>query len=149
MGVHAKRLAFLRLLLCAAAGHASAGTITCVPAAPVSGAAAAFNPIRKISIDEHARTVNMDIVRARTKDTETMGKMRGELLSMDENQSGEPIYVFNAIPAAGTEVMSLYRLFKASEWRLISAGVTFISKVPALRSVEPATVFDCKRSDMG
>ncbi len=78
-----------------------------------------------------------------------MGKMRAELLSMEETQSGEPVYVFNAIPSAGSEVTHLFRLFKAGEWRLIGAGVTFMGKVPALRAVEPGLVLECKRSDLG
>lgn len=141
---------FTRLILpalfAAAAVPAFAGTISCVPA---PGHAGQNQWIRRIAIDEHSRTVNMDIVRFRTRDTDTMGKMRAELLSMDETQNGEPIYVFNSIPAAGSEVTSLFKLFKTSEWRLISAGVTFVGKVPALRAIEPGTVFDCKRSDMG
>jgi len=137
----------LQALLLTTTGACAAGTITCVP-----GPAAASAPshwIRRIAIDEHSRTVNMDIVRSRTKDTETMGKMRAELLSMDETQSGEPVYVFNALPSVGTEVTHLFRLFKAGEWRLIGAGVTFMGKVPALRAVEPGLVLDCKRSDLG
>ena len=90
----------------------------------------------------------MDIVRSRTKDTETMGKMRAELVSMEET-SGEPVYVFNSIPTAGVEVTNLFRLFKTEEWRLVSVGVTFVNKVPALRAIEPSVVFDCKRSSMG
>lgn len=78
-----------------------------------------------------------------------MGKMRAELLGMEETQGGEPAYVFNAIPAAGDEVTNLFKLFKAGEWRLISAGVVFIGKVPTLRAIEPGRVFDCKRSDLG
>jgi hypothetical protein len=152
MGIQTKRRArqiLLCFLLGGAAAPALAAKISCVPGAASSGAGAPFNAVRKISIDEHSRTVNMDVVRARTKDTETMGKMRGDLLSMDETQSGEPVYVFNAIPAAGAEALSLFRLFKTSEWRLIGAVVSFTQKVPALRSVEPAVVFDCKRSGMG
>lgn len=91
----------------------------------------------------------MDVVRSRTKDTETMGKMRAELVSMEGSSSGEPVYVFNAIPLAGDEVTSLFRLFKSGEWHLIKAEVTFVNKVPALRSVAPGAVFDCKRSDLG
>ncbi|MDQ0082968.1 hypothetical protein J2W35_003327 [Variovorax boronicumulans] len=136
----------LHLFFAAAAGSAAAGTIACVPAHNSAGPAPW---IRRISIDEHSRTVNMDIVRQRTKDTDTMGKMRAELLSMDETQGSEPVYVFNAIPAAGDEVTNLFKLFKAGEWRLISAGVTFVGKVPVLRAVDPGTVFNCKRSDMG
>lgn len=152
MGLQRNRRA-RQILLCflcgVAAAPALAAKISCVPGAASSGAGAPFNAVRRISIDEHSRTVNMDVVRARTKDTETMGKMRGDLLSMDETQSGEPVYVFNAIPAAGAEAMSLFRLFKTSEWRLIGAVVSFAHKVPALRSVEPGVVFDCKRSGMG
>ena len=147
MNIRTARRACQLLLLLSAAGSAFAGTIACVPS-PV-GAAGSFNWIRRISIDDHSRTVNMDIVRSRTKDTETMGKMRAELLSMEETQSGEPVYVFNAIPSAGSEVTHLFRLFKAGEWRLIGAGVTFMGKVPALRAVEPGLVLDCKRSDLG
>ena len=61
----------LQALLLTTAGACAAGTITCVP-----GPAAASAPshwIRRIAIDEHSRTVNMDIVRSRTKDTETIG----------------------------------------------------------------------------
>ncbi|HEX7863675.1 MAG TPA: hypothetical protein VF555_01935 [Variovorax sp.] len=136
----------LHAFFAVAAGSTTAGTITCVPAHNGAGPAPW---IRRIAIDEHSRTVNMDIVRQRTKDADTMGKLRAELLSMDETQGGEPVYVFNAIPAAGDEVTSLFRLFKAGEWRLISAGVTFVGKVPALRAIEPGRVFDCRRSDMG
>jgi hypothetical protein len=136
----------LHVFFAVAAGSAAAGTIACVPAHNGTGPAPW---IRRISIDEHSRTVNMDIVRQRTKDTDTMGKMRAELLSMDETQGGEPVYVFNAIPAAGDEVTNLFKLFKAGEWRLISAGVTFAGKVPVLRAVDSGTVFNCKRSDMG
>ncbi len=148
MNIQTRRLACQLLLLLSAAGSASAGTIACVPG-PQHGGAAPFNPIRRIAIDEHSRTVNMDIVRSRTKDTETMGKMRAELVSMEETQSGEPVYVFNSIPTAGDEVTSLFKLFKASEWHLIRAGVTFVNKVPALRAIEQSAVFDCKRSDLG
>jgi len=148
MGIRAKQFAFQFLLLSLAAGSVSAGTITCVPAAS-NGAAAPFNRVRRIAIDEHSRTVNMDVVRSRTKDTETMGKLRADLVSMEDSQSGEPVYVFNSIPAAGAEVTSLFKLFKAAEWRLISADVAFVNKVPAVRAVEQGVVFDCKRSDMG
>lgn len=136
----------LNAFLAVTAGSAFAGTITCVPAPGGTGPAPW---IRKIAIDEHSRTVNMDVVRHRTKDTDTMGKMRAELLGMEETQGGEPAYVFNAIPAAGDEATNLFRLFKAGEWRLISAGVVFIGKVPTLRAIEPGRVFDCKRSDLG
>lgn len=149
MGLLSTQRALPILLLCAAAGSAAAGTITCVPAAPAGGGARLFQPIRKLSIDEHARTVNMDVVRARTKEAETMGKVRGELLGMEENQSGEPVYVFNAIPAEGARVLSLYRLSKAADWHLIGADVSFAGKMPALRSVEPGVVLDCRRSDLG
>lgn len=153
MGLQTERRTFRKVLLCllccAAATSAWAGKINCVPGAASTGAGAPFNAIRRISIDEHSRTVNMDVVRTRTKDTETMGKMRGDLLSMDDDQSGEPVYVFNAIPAAGADAMSLFRLSKAGEWRLIGAVVSFAHKVPALRSVEPGVVFDCRRSEMG
>jgi hypothetical protein len=135
------------LLLAATAGSCAAGTITCVPGPSANAAPSSW--IRRIAIDEHSRTVNMDIVRSRTKDTETMGKMRAELLSMEETQAGEPIYVFNSIPAVGVEVTHLFKLFKAGEWRLISAGVTFAGKVPALRAIDPGVVFDCRRSDLG
>lgn len=142
---------FIRLILpvflaSAAAGAAIAGTISCVPAPGNAGGAPW---IRRIAIDEHARTVNMDVVRHRTKDADTMGKMRAELLSMDETQGGEPVYVFNAVPTAGSEVTNLFKLFKSGEWRLISAGVAFVGKVPVLRGIEPGIVFDCKRSDLG
>ncbi|WP_432725855.1 hypothetical protein [Variovorax sp. W6] len=136
----------LHAFIALSAGPTIAGTITCTPAPSSSGPAPW---IRKIAIDEHSRTVNMDIVRHRTKDADTMGKMRAELLSMDEIQGGEPAYVFNAIPVSGDEVTSLFKLFKAGEWRLISAGVVFIGKVPTLRAIEPGRVFDCKRSDLG
>ncbi|MET3443149.1 hypothetical protein ABIC94_003938 [Variovorax paradoxus] len=148
MSTQAKRLAFSLFVLSLAAGSASAGKITCVPGAS-SGAASPFNSIRRISIDEHSRTVNMDVVRSRTKDTETMGKLRADLVSIEDSQSGEPVYVFNSIPTVGVETTSLFKLFKATEWRLISAGVTFVNKVPVLRAVEQSVVFDCKRSDMG
>lgn len=146
MRIPATRLVCQLLLLVSAAGSASAATITCVPG-PVSGTAP-FNWVRRISIDEHSRTVNMDVVRSRTKDTETMGKMRAELVSMDD-ASGDPVYVFNSIPTLGVDVTHLFKLFKAGDWRLISAGVTFVNKTPALRAIEPGVVFDCKRSDMG
>lgn len=136
----------LHAVVAVSAGSAVAGTITCVPA---PGGAGTAPWIRKISIDEHSRTVNMDIVRRRTEDTDTMGKMRADLLSMEETQGGEPAYVFNAIPAAGDEVTNLFKLFKAGEWRLIRAGVVFIGKMPALRAVDPGMVLDCKRSDLG
>ena len=148
MSISAKRLALHFLMLSSAAGAASAGTITCIPGAS-NGPASPFNWVRRISIDEHSRTVNLDVVRSRTKDTETMGKMRADLVSMEDSQTGEPVYVFNSIPTAGTEVTHLFRLFKAGEWRLISAAVAVASKVPALRAVEQGVVFDCKRSDMG
>jgi hypothetical protein len=148
MNIQTRRLACQLLLLLSAAGSVSAGTIACVPGPQHSGAAP-FNPIRRIAIDEHSRTVNMDIVRARTKDTETMGKMRAELVSMEDTQSGEPVYVFNSLPTAKDEVTSLFKLFKAGEWHLIRAGVTFVNKVPALRAIEQSVVFDCKRSDLG
>lgn len=147
MHIRTGRLSGLLLLLLSAAGSASAGTITCVPG-PGAGAGS-FHWVRKISIDEHSRTVLMDTVRSKTKDAETMSKIRGELVSMDDTQSGEPIYVFNSIPAPGVEVTSLFKLFKAGEWRLISAGVSFVNKVPALRAVEQSAVFDCKRSGLG
>lgn len=148
MSISAKRLALQFLMLSSAAGAVSAGTITCVPGAS-NGPATPFNWVRRISIDEHSRTVNLDVVRSRTKDTETMGKMRADLVGMEESQSGEPVYVFNSIPTVGTEVTHLFKLFKASEWRLVSAGVAFANKVPALRAVEQSVVFDCKRSDLG
>jgi hypothetical protein len=149
MSTQAKRLAFPLLLLSLAAGSsASAGKITCVPGASTS-ATSPFNWVRRISIDEHSRTVNMDIVRSRTKDTETMGKLRADLVSMEENQSGEPVYIFNSIPKAGVEATSLFKLFKAAEWRLMSANVIFVNKVPVLQTVEQSVAFDCKRSDMG
>lgn len=78
-----------------------------------------------------------------------MGKLRADLVSMEDSQSGEPVYVFNSIPTVDVETTSLFKLFKATEWRLISAGVTFVNKVPVLRAVEQSVVFDCKRSDMG
>ncbi|MFH0129385.1 hypothetical protein [Variovorax sp. EL159] len=148
MNIRAGQLSCLLLLLLAAAGPVTAGTITCVPG-PGGGAGSSFNWVRRISIDEHSRTVLMDVVRSRTKDAETMGKMRAELVSMEDTQSGEPIYVFNSIPAPGVEAMNLFKLFKAGEWHLIGAGVTFVSKVPALRAVEQSAVFDCKRSGLG
>ncbi len=149
MNIRTGRLAWLLpMLFCLTAGSASAGTITCVPGP--GGGAGSFNWVRKISIDEHSRTVLMDTVRAKTtKDAETMSKMRAELVSMEDTQSGEPIYVFNSIPSAGVEVTNLFKLFKASEWHLVSAGVIFVNKVPALRAVEQSAVFDCKRSGLG
>jgi hypothetical protein len=57
--------------------------------------------------------------------------------------------VFNAIAADGAEVTHLFRLHKAGEWRLASAGVVFVGKVPTLRTFEPGKVFDCKRSELG
>ena len=147
MNIRTLRHACQLLMLFSTAGSAVAGTIACVPSP--GGAAGSFNWIRRISIDEHSRTVNMDIVRSRTKDTETMGKMRAELVSMEGTSSGEPIYLFNAIPAAGDEVTSLFKLFKSGDWQLVRAGVVFVNKVPALRSVEPSMAFDCKRSDLG
>lgn len=147
MGTHAKRLAFpLLFLLFSATGSSWAGKITCIPGA---NSGTSLNSIRRISIDEHSRTVNMDVVRSRTKDTETMGKLRADLVNMEDSQSGEPVYVFNSIPTVGVETTSLFKLFKTTEWRLISAGVTFVNKVPALRAVEQGVVFDCKRSDLG
>jgi hypothetical protein len=149
MGTHAKRLAFpLLFSLLSAAGSTWAGKITCIPGAN-TGVASSLNSIRRISIDEHSRTVNMDVVRSRTKDTEIMGKLRADLVNMEDSQSGEPVYVFNSIPTVGAETTSLFKLFKTTEWRLISAGVTFVNKVPALRAVEQSVVFDCKRSDLG
>jgi hypothetical protein len=150
MNIRTGRLACLLLLLSllSAAGSASAGTITCVPG-PGGAAGSSFNWVRKISIDEHSRTVLMDTVRGKTKDAETVTKMRAELVSMEDTQSGEPVYVFNSIPAPGVEVTNLFRLFKAGEWRLASAGVIFVNKVPALRAVEQSAVFDCKRSGLG
>lgn len=147
MLIRTGRLSGLLLLLLSAAGAATAGTITCVPG-PSAGAGS-FHWVRKISIDEHSRTVLMDTVRSKTKDAETLSKMRGELVSIDDTQSGEPIYVFNSIPGPGVEVMSLFKLFKAGEWHLISAGVSFVNKMPALRAVEQSAVFDCKRSGLG
>jgi hypothetical protein len=149
MGTHTKTLArSLLFLLVISAGPGWAAKITCIPGAN-SGPSSAFNSIRRISIDEHSRTVNMDVVRSRTKDTETMGKMRADLVNMEESQSGEPIYVFNSIPTVGTEGTSLFRLFKTTEWYLLAASVTYVNKVPALKTVEQGVVFDCKRSDMG
>ena len=146
---HAKRLAFpLLFSLLSAAGSTWAGKITCIPGAN-TGVASSLNSIRRISIDEHSRTVNMDVVRSRTKDTEIMGKLRADLVNMEDSQSGEPVYVFNSIPTVGAETTSLFKLFKTTELRLISAGVTFVNKVPALRAVEQSVVFDCKRSDLG
>lgn len=147
MNTRITRLACQLLLLLSAAGSAAAGTIACVPSP--GGAAGSFHWIRRIAIDEHSRTVNMDIVRSRTKDSETMGKMRAELVNMEGTSSGEPVYLFNSIPAAGEEVTSLFKLFKAGEWQLARVGVVFVNKVPALRSVEPTLSFDCKRSDLG
>ena len=57
--------------------------------------------------------------------------------------------MFNAIAADGAEVTHLFRLHKAGEWRLASAGVVFVGKVPTLRTIEPGKVFDCKRSELG
>jgi len=148
MSVRANRLAFHFLMLFSAAGAAQAGTVTCVPGAS-NAPATPFNWVRRISIDEHSRTVNLDVVRSRTKDTETMGKMRADLVGMEESQSGEPVYVFNSTPMAGAEVTHLFKLSKAGEWRLVSAAVVVANKVPSLRTVEPSVVFDCKRSDMG
>ena len=130
MNIRTTRRACQLLLLLSAAGSVSAGTIACVPSP--GGAAGSFNWIRRIAIDEHSRTVNMDIVRSRTKGTETMGKMRAELVSMEETSSGEPVYLFNSIPAAGDEVTSLFKLFKSDEWQLARAGVVFLNKVPTL-----------------
>ncbi len=123
-----------------------AGTITCTPAA--GGAGPAFW-IRRIAIDDHSRTVNMDVVRHRTKDTDTMGKIRADLLGVEETQGGEPAYVFNAMSGGGDEVTHLFRLYKAGEWRLAIAGVVFVGKVPTLRTIEPGRAFDCKRSELG
>ena len=148
MSISAQRLAILFFVLAWATGSASAGTITCVPAAS-NGPAAPFNWVRRIAIDEHSRTVNLDVVRSRTKDTETMGKMRADLVHMEDSPSGEPAYVFNSIPTAGAEATHLFRLSKAGEWRLISASVAVANKLPALRAVEQGVVFDCKRSDLG
>ena len=148
MSISAQRLAILIFVLAWATGAASAGTITCVPAAG-NGPASPFNWVRRIAIDEHSRTVNLDVVRSRTKDTETMGKMRADLVHMEDSPSGEPAYVFNSIPTAGAEATHLFRLSKAGEWRLISASVVVTNKLPALRAVEQGVVFDCKRSDLG
>ena len=148
MKIQTRRLACRALLLLLAAGSASAKTITCVPVA--SKDTPYLHWVRRISIDEPSRTVNMDIVRFRTKDSETMGKLKAELVSSTDTQFGEPIYVFNTIPAAGVEVTHLFKLFKSlDDWRLISAGVTFVGKTPALKAIEPSAVFDCKRSEMG
>ncbi|SFQ01514.1 hypothetical protein [Variovorax sp. 770b2] len=147
MNIRTIRRACQLLLLLSAAGSVSAGTIACVPSP--GGAAGSFHWIRRIAIDEHSRTVNMDIVRSRTKDTETMGKMRAELVNMEGTSSGEPVYLFNSIPAAGDEVTNLFKLFKSGEWQLARVGVVFVNKVPALRGVEPTMSFDCKRSDLG
>lgn len=153
MNIRTRRLACLPLLLLSAAGSASAGTITCVPGPGTGGASSSsstLNWVRRISIDEHSRTVLMDTVRGKTKEAETtVTKMRAELVSMEETQSGEPVYVFNSIPVAGVEMTNLFRLFRAGEWRLASAGVVFVNKVPALRSVEQSAAFDCKRSGLG
>lgn len=150
MNTRTRRLACLPLLLLSAAGSASAGTITCVPGPGAAAGSSSLNWVRRISIDEHSRTVLMDTVRGKTKEAETtVIKMRAELVSMEETQSGEPVYVFNSIPAAGVEMTNLFRLFKAGEWRLASAGVIFVNKMPALRSVEQSAVFDCKRSGLG
>jgi hypothetical protein len=147
MNIRTIRRACQLLLLLSAAGSVSAGTIACVPSP--GGAAGSFHWIRRIAIDEHSRTVNMDIVRSRTKDTETMGKMRAELVNMEGTSSGEPVYLFNSIPAAGDEVTNLFKLFKSGEWQLARVEVVFVNKVPALRGVEPTMSFDCKRSDVG
>lgn len=151
MNIRTGQLACLLPLLLSAAGSASAGTITCVPGpGAATGSSSSLNWVRRISIDEHSRTVLMDTVRGKTKDAETtVIKMRAELVSMEETQSGEPVYVFNSIPAAGVEMTNLFRLFKAGEWRLASAGVIFVNKMPALRSVEQSAAFDCKRSGLG
>ncbi|AVQ80901.1 MULTISPECIES: hypothetical protein [unclassified Variovorax] len=148
MKIQTRRLACQALLLLLAAGSASAKTITCVPVA--SKDTPYLHWVRRISIDEPSRTVNMDIVRFRTKDSETMGKLKAELVSSTDAQFGEPIYVFNTIPAAGVEVTHLFKLFKSlDDWRLIGAGVTFVGNTPALKAIEPSAIFDCKRSEMG
>ncbi|MFV0675533.1 hypothetical protein [Variovorax sp. tm] len=148
MKIRARRLACQALLLLLVVGSASAKTITCVPAASTDTPYPHW--VRRISIDESSQTVNMDIVRFRTKDSETMGKLKGELVSATDAQFGEPIYVFNTIPAAGVEVTNLFKLFKSlDDWRLIGAGVTFVGKTPALRAIESSAVFNCKRSATG
>ncbi len=149
MGLLSTQRALPILLLCAAAGSAAAGTITCVPAAAAGGGARPFQPIRKLSIDEHARTVNMDVVRARPQGAEAMGPGRGGQVGLEGNQTGGPGDVGSAIPAEGIRVLSLYRLSKAADWHLIGADVSFAGKMPALRSVEPGVVLDCRRSDLG
>jgi len=138
--------AALQVFFALLTGPAFAGTITCTPA---RGGAGPASWIRRIAIDDHSRTVNMDVVRHRTKDTETMGKIRADLLGIEETQGGEPAYVFNAASGGGDEITHLFRLHKAGEWRLASAGVVFVGKVPTLRTIEPGRVFDCKRSELG
>ena len=61
-------------------GSAFAGTITCTPAPAGAGPA---SWIRRIAIDDHSRTVNMDVVRHRTKEADTMGKIRADLLGIE------------------------------------------------------------------
>ncbi|RTQ35389.1 hypothetical protein EJP69_13515 [Variovorax gossypii] len=148
MKTQTRRLACQALLLLLASGSVSARTITCVPAASTDSPHPHW--VRRISIDESSRTVNMDIVRFRTKDSETQGKLKAELVNSTETQFGEPIYAFNSLPAAGVEVIHFFKLFKSlDDWRLIGAGVTFVGKTPALRAIELSAIFDCKRSAMG
>lgn len=127
-------------------GTAMAG-VTCVPTGDVTEA----HWVRKISLDEHSRMVTLDIVRSRAKNVETMGKLRADLVGMEETELGEPVYVFNAIPVPGAEATHLFRLYKGNpHWRLMSAtlGATG-SKQPALRAVDAGSAFDCKRSAIG
>jgi len=148
MKIRIGRFACQVLVLLVAVGSASAKTITCVPV--VSKETPDLHWVRRIAVDEHSRTVNMDIVRLRTKGSETMGKLKAKLLSTADTQFGEPIYAFNTIPAAGVEVTNLFKLFKSLDgWRFIGAGVTFVGKEPALRAIDSSSAFDCKRSDMG
>lgn len=131
---------------CTAASAASAATMVCTPG-PAAGNAP-FNAVRRISIDEFSRTVNLDVVRSKTRETETLGKMRADLVGLDES-SGEPVYVFNSIPTSEVETTTLFKLSKAGEWRLTSATLSIVGKVPMLRSVDGGTVFNCKRSSLG
>ncbi len=97
---HPKKPPGLLLALAASCTAASAATIVCTPG-PAAGNAP-FNAVRRIAIDEFSRTVNLDVVRSKTRETETLGKMRADLVGMDES-SGDPVYVFNSIPTSEVE----------------------------------------------
>ncbi len=146
MTTRRSRSAFLLPALAASCVAASAATIVCTPG-PAAGQAPP-SAVRRIAIDEIARTVNLDVVRSKAREADTLVKMRADLVGMDES-SGDPVYVFNSIPTSEVETTTLFRLFKAGEWRLSSATLSFMGKLPVLRAADGGAVFNCKRSSLG